>query len=708
MEGKFDSNVMKLEKEIFDISKNINKFKNKNHITMKNMMEKLKSFSSEPKSKDEQTNLEEYISKEKKKKSLIKTYQSLSNGNLSPNTPNNNMYQYEDNYNNNKRPIILKENDLYNYDDNTNIFSSNINSYNEKMYKLKKENSNINDGRRTCKSIMNKCFSFNLNDLKNNDQDNNDIKRRTNSYNNIKVKNIFNNDVYNEGANNDFLYPIKIKKNNKIEINKNNIKKNNNINKNEISKKIIRNIKSLINNQNNSAKQINNIKREHCNINISEYYKNINNKENSSKKKNGKIKIVTNNKKLRNFSSARNNSYKLDNNNTTIINGNNSSSNHSTRNSIYDKMHSNTYNNKSNNNPRDYNICVCTTFNPEYQNTKNNESNFEDESFKEKTKILNTFRDNNLLNKNLMMINNNKINSLKEYQFYNKIERNSDNNYNYYKNKKNISYNINEDIDTNKKKLLTNNNYSKDFIDLITNRNNNSNYKYDNISIYNSHINDKNYNNKNEKNKYISVNKEKYIILLSKLKSKNLDECLYKIDILLNYEEFINKINSLYNKYNNYIKNKEIDLKDTFSWIQLNIENIKKYKDDLKKYQSFCGKLIDEFSVDGYDKIKSDIMKTVNESKRNNNFTYGMKKILYDSYLNNGNIIKNNNENISTNSQFCTSNDNNSSTIKNKTHSYSNYSLTNMQNGEENFNNKTFLTTNRNNKDIISKFNNIV
>ena len=47
METKFDSNMMKLEKEIFDISKNINKFKTKNHKTMLNMMEKIKSFSKE-------------------------------------------------------------------------------------------------------------------------------------------------------------------------------------------------------------------------------------------------------------------------------------------------------------------------------------------------------------------------------------------------------------------------------------------------------------------------------------------------------------------------------------------------------------------------------------------------------------------------------------------------------------------------------------
>jgi hypothetical protein len=45
MEQKFDSNVLQLEKEIYNITDNINKLKNKSHLTMKNMMEKLKSFS---------------------------------------------------------------------------------------------------------------------------------------------------------------------------------------------------------------------------------------------------------------------------------------------------------------------------------------------------------------------------------------------------------------------------------------------------------------------------------------------------------------------------------------------------------------------------------------------------------------------------------------------------------------------------------------
>ena len=70
METKFDSNVMKLEKEIFDISKNINKFKTKNHKTMLNMMEKIKSFSKEIKTNNKSnidTNKKNRLMKAKEK-----------------------------------------------------------------------------------------------------------------------------------------------------------------------------------------------------------------------------------------------------------------------------------------------------------------------------------------------------------------------------------------------------------------------------------------------------------------------------------------------------------------------------------------------------------------------------------------------------------------------------------------------------------------
>ena len=96
METRFDSNIMKLEKEIFDISSNINKFKHKNHKTMINMMEKIKSFSNNTKSKNNNTsNIEnQKTSYESKKKMLIKAYKNISKTNISRASQDHNTGQF--------------------------------------------------------------------------------------------------------------------------------------------------------------------------------------------------------------------------------------------------------------------------------------------------------------------------------------------------------------------------------------------------------------------------------------------------------------------------------------------------------------------------------------------------------------------------------------------------------------------------------------
>ena len=173
MEEKFDSNVIKLEQEIFDISKNINKFKNKNHKTMLNIMEKIKSFSNDIKYKNAPLiPSNKKIEFENKKKSLMKTYHSQSNNNISPTSPSNNTYHFEKS-NNFKKPRILKENNIYNnlgnetetiilysnrfHNAKNEKYLSNI-SYNSSM----NENNKNNHGRNTGKAHMNKCFSFNF------------------------------------------------------------------------------------------------------------------------------------------------------------------------------------------------------------------------------------------------------------------------------------------------------------------------------------------------------------------------------------------------------------------------------------------------------------------------------------------------------------------------------------------------------------------
>ena len=691
MEEKFDSNVVKLEQEIFDISKNINKFKNKNHKTMLNIMEKIKSFSNDFKSKNAPlipTNKK--IEFENKKKPLMKTYQSLSNNNISPTSPNNNTYHFE-NSNNFKKPIILKENNVYNNLGNeteTIILYSNKfdNAKNEKYLSNISYNSSVNEnsknnpGRNTCKAHMNKCFSFNFDNLKKIENENeNDIKKRTNSLNNNKLNNIFKIDLSNNGSNNDLkknkneFSKIKAKKGYKK------IKKVKSYNKKGIPKKLIKNIQFLTGYQSTSSKEIKSVKREHCNINISEYYKNINNKENFTKKKNGIIKI-TNNKKMKNYIATDRNRPKMEN--EKISNGYHHPN--TSRNFVYNKIYNNTDNSKGNYNNtingKEYDNCVFSTYSPYFNIINENENSCGEGASQGSHKVLNSFRSKNKINKNFLFGNDNKINNLKQYQYISNITRNKESSSSCLsnRNRANNIYDINEDIIIDKHKL--NNKYNKDFIEIITNKNNN-NCKYDFESIYNNNINQKKENKSNLNNKkYVNIEEEKYKVLLSLLKSKNIDECLSKIDILLSNDVFINKIKFLYDKYNNYNSYKEKNLKNIFSWIELNIEQNKKYKDELKSYQNFCGKLMDEFSGDGFDKFKNDILKTVSKNKSYEKDSTNS----YDYNMNNGinYYINRDKENYSCNPQFYNSNDYGSS--KNKTHSsYSNISFVNQKYGEE-------------------------
>ena len=704
MENKFDSNVCKLEQEICDISQNINKFKNKNHKTMKNMMEKIESFSEEFKSKNNLLNRKEKIVNDIKKKTLIKNYQSLSNNDISPTFQNNKMRQIKKL----KKPKILKQIDP---DDNLADETETIILYsNQKLHDIKNYLSNINNNlihsntniniydingnkeRHTYKASKSKFFSFNLDDSKKKEKENDNYKRqKTKSLNEIQLNNPFINDLTNDCPNNDLKYDKK-NKNEYYKIknkNKKHIKKVKSYNFNGISKKLIKNIKILTKKKIINSKEIKNVKREHCNINISDYYKNINSKENISNKKKNKIKIL-NHKRLTNYpSSSDYNSNKIDN---KINQSNGIYYPNSSRNSIYySKISKNSYNNKENNSnytiAKDYDNYVCNTNLPYYNAINDNESS-NGGIYTATRKTLNSLRESIPENNNVFFVNNNQINYLKEYQNCSQLARNSESSYTYYTNrsKNNNSYDINEDIIINKNKIINNSNYNKDFIDIITNKNN-DNYKYDFESIYNNNINQKKGNkvNQNQKNyiKYINIDEEKYITLLSLLNSKNLDECLDKIDILLKNEIFINKINILYdkyNRYNSYNSYQEKNLRDIFSWIELNIEQNKKYKDELKKYENFCGKLMEEFNADGFDKFRNDILKTVFKNKNNLTlFNYG----LLDYNSNNGNnyIINKNKEKKRTNSPIYNSNVNIS--FKNKTYSYTNLSTSKKNNGDQ-------------------------
>ena len=776
MEEKFDSNVLRLEKQINNITQHINKFKNKNHKTMKNIMEKIKYFSNEMNNNNEIINMTKKTLDETGKKSLIKTYQSLSNSNI-PSTMSNKVYQYQNKYRY-KNPIILKENNglgnyNYNYSNkrNNNTFVlysnkefynnkkmdmlsninynsapkiSNINMYDDINYYNKYDNNNNN----TSKSNMNKCISFNYDYFSKNDYNDineNDIQRRNYSYNNFRTNNFIRNDLTNRCSNDDLKYDKEIKnelsidnfdKYNKYDkldkdlgikstkklankkLNIQYITTNNNISKdNNISNIIIKDKnynENIINKDNesktyrnksaNNIKEVKNIKREHCNINISEYYKNINSKE-TKKKKNTKI---SNNKRFKNVKSKMN---KTDKKN--ISNGNNHT-NTTSRNHKYYSSYSNSNNTRADtnmykNNNSNYTNAVCSTFNP-YYNDRFYENEKSSSTQKDLRKSSTNFREN---------LPNNNMNNLNfQYEFQNQNQNQTEKNNDYYtfnynykyfgfnSSKNNSNYDISNDynnisrISLNKKniKLNSNNNYNKDFLDIITNKNNDIS-KYDHLSIYNNIINQKKENTKIDD--YIPVKEEKYDIIFSKLKCNNTAECSNKIDILLNYEDFFNKINLLYNK-NSFNKKKDKNnknLNDIYSWVESTVEKNKKLVQELKKYQNCQGKSKNTF--EGLDKLN----KFSNNKKSNYEYETNEKLIEDKNWIketiktrnneNNGNNV--NKENSDLNSYFQNIDD---YRLKTRTHSYSNLSIDDLKN-ENGYYNNTYSMSEKKSKNFI-------
>jgi hypothetical protein len=302
------------------------------------------------------------------------------------------------------------------------------------------------------------------------------------------------------------------------------------------------------------------------------------------------------------------------------------------------------------------------------------------------------------------------------FQNQNQTEKNNDYytyNYNYkyfgFNSSKNYSnYDINSDfnniskISLNKKNIKMNNNsnYNKDFLDIITNKNNDID-KYDHVSIYNNIINQKKENTKIDDD--MPINEEKYNIIFSKLKSNNAEECSNKIDILLNYEDFFNKVNLLYNK-NSFNKKKDKKskyLKDIYLWVESTVEKNKKLVQELKKYQNIQGKLAEGITFEGFDKININ-----NNNNKKNTFAFGTKKI----EIENKNWVKEKIKTRNGNKENSDLNDLNSYfniiddyRLKTRTLSYSNLSINNLKDEDEysNVNNNTFSMSEKKSKNFI-------
>jgi hypothetical protein len=286
-----------------------------------------------------------------------------------------------------------------------------------------------------------------------------------------------------------------------------------------------------------------------------------------------------------------------------------------------------------------------------FSNIKNKKISYERKPKRNKT--VNLKSNSNI--RSPLNLNNYNINSAhrREYEIHN-----SKNNLNKNKNRKHTYLNLNlKNEDLNKigfsqKNIKTKNNYKNAYENL--------NIK-DDEDIYSQDLkqnkNDNNNNNIKEKfenadksEEDVKNNKEKDIInkLLYMLKTKNINDVIYKVDKLLKYEKFIMKLNELYNennkvkfnKYNNINnRNEKIDLEKNLAWISNVIKKSKKNE----KYRNYCKNIMMKNKINHFSEFRNFIDNILIKNRKNKGFIIEVKNILCedDYYSKNNNNNKN-------------------------------------------------------------------
>ena len=118
--------------------------------------------------------------------------------------------------------------------------------------------------------------------------------------------------------------------------------------------------------------------------------------------------------------------------------------------------------------------------------------------------------------------------------------------------------------------------------------------------------------------------------LLNLLNVNNIDDAIYKVDKLLKYEKYINKLKDIYNDTNNNKSNYNFNEK-----ININIDNnlmwlsniIKKYKKN-ESYKNYCKSIMIENKIDNFEDFKNYINSILIKNRKNNGFIVEVKNIL--------------------------------------------------------------------------------
>jgi len=590
----FDNHVIRLQKEMVDITQNLNKFKNKNHNTISKIINNLNVLTNQIEPNESDKNKKENNELKYKNNNIADIFECSKYNKV--NEINHDDIHYNSlkiKYRKNKKhksSSLLKKNYFNNYNLlNNNSLGNKIRQNRNKDSDLKYytkytfpiANSNIENYKSYCKIINNNNYSIDKYCKKNKYYSlttNNNIKDHKHNYFSKKENNKTSSILY--------------KDNNKI---------NEDINQGLNYKEC-----DIPYGQNNNGKNMYDYLKQ--NLIIHKYtekkydtIKNIN--QNGLNKENDKSNINNN---YTNYLIQKNNGTK--NIKTEIINTNrenNLSPNFKVRNYknyIYfnkNKIVMKKMNKNINGNNLNCNLKFNTQRNKNYNMNKITH------------KKMNSFRERSTPKINLI---NNNIKKEKE---------------------KNNSFN-NSDISIKEKNknIINNNIFDERNINDI-----NMNYYLKNVGNGINDINPKNINlnNKNE----INENQEDQKIneLLNLLDIENISDTKAKIKEFLDKEAFTNKVVSLFYKYNNGKRiDNNIDLKDIIYWISFAAQKNK----ENEEYEKYCKELMENNNLNNFDEFKIFIDSILKRNLKNNNFIGGVKKIL------NTNLDNNNDDNSDT------------------------------------------------------------
>ena len=159
-------------------------------------------------------------------------------------------------------------------------------------------------------------------------------------------------------------------------------------------------------------------------------------------------------------------------------------------------------------------------------------------------------------------------------------------------------------------------------------------------------IKDKIYRNKsfnksiNQKNLSVkkNINNNKINQLLKMLKANNINEAIDKINKLLKYENELNEFKEFYNQ--NFVDNEKLFKYSEREWLS---KIIKRYESN-KKYKNYCKSIMNNFKIKNFNNFKMFINDILSENKKMKSSINDINEILYEDnqYYNNINNINRN------------------------------------------------------------------